>query len=190
MQDWFNLSNENFPPVDMLNQKQIKLLVEELLKLWRAFSFDQVLPKGLPADISYKLFVDYLEKPVIWVSDGIIGIEFCDNDTANCPFPNEYCMCKDLDDDEEDKDTSENSREVNFLNWEMEVFFADKKRKFKTNKKIQKYVDQLIGDIEQKAKEGRERPSIPANIDIRGMKNNLDLIEKPFVSLVELLGIK
>jgi hypothetical protein len=187
MQDWFKLSRESFP-VEKLNIKQVQLLVKEILKLWKVFNFDPVLPKNLPAGITYKLLVEYLEKPVIWVSDGMIGIEFCDYDTKNCPFPKEYCMCTELDDNE--NDTFDNSREINELGWEIEVFLTEKSPKFRPKKKIQKYVDQLINDLNLKAKEARERPIFPDNIDIRSKKNDLELVLKPFVTLEVLSGIK
>jgi hypothetical protein len=96
MQEWFQLSKDSFPPVEKLNNTQLNLLVSEILKLWKAYNFDPVLPENLPVDITYKLLVDSMETPVIWVSEGSIGIEFCDYDTENCPFPQEYCMCKDF----------------------------------------------------------------------------------------------
>jgi len=39
----------------------------------------------------------YFDKPINWVSEGVIGVEFCEYDTKNFPFPSEYCMCKDFD---------------------------------------------------------------------------------------------
>ena len=29
---------------------------------------------------------------------GITGVEFCDYEPENCPFGDEYCTCKDMDD--------------------------------------------------------------------------------------------
>jgi hypothetical protein len=190
MQEWFKLSKENFPPVGILNNRQLEILVKEILKLWNAFNFEPVLPKNLPVDMTYQLLVDYFEKPVIWVSEGTIMIEFCEHDPQNCPFPNGYCRCTEFDNNAYEEDTNDNTREIRVLNQEIEAFFANKERKFKPNKKIQRYVDQLIGDLLQKAKEVLERPAIPDNIEIRSIKDQLDMVEKPFVTLEMLSGIK
>ena len=190
MQEWFKLSKENFPPVNKLSKAQLELLVDQLLKLWKAYRFEPFLPEGLPAEITYNLLVGSLEKPVIWVSQGRINIEFCDNNPENCPFPEEYCMCKEYDSDDLDIEPIDNSREIELLREEIDDFLANKTIRFRPAKKIQKYVDQLIADLNQKAKEVRERPVIPDNIDIRSLKDILDLGEKPFVTLEELSGIR
>jgi hypothetical protein len=189
MQEWFKLSKENFPPVEKLDQKQIEQLLKEILRLWNAFNFDPVLPKNLPADIAYKLLVDYFDKPVVWVSEGTIMIEFCDYDSENCPFPQEYCMCTDLNDDTRYVGLYDNSLEINELMQEIEDFSEDKTLIHKVSKKIQKYINQLIDDLDKKTKEALDRPSIPDNIEIRSAKDMKDLVEKPFLSLEELSGI-
>lgn len=106
MQEWFGIEKSNFPPVEKLTKEELELMVDEILKLWHAYNFDAVLPEDLPVDIAYKVLVDYFDKPVAWISEGTVGIEFCDYDPENCPFPEEYCMCKDfenyMDNDMED----------------------------------------------------------------------------------------
>jgi hypothetical protein len=189
MQEWFKLSKENFPPVEKLDQKQIELLLKEILNLWSAFNFDPVLPKNLPAEIAYKLLVDYFDKPVVWVSEGTIMIEFCNYDSENCPFPQEYCMCTDLNDDTKYFGLFDNSLEIAELKQEIEVLLKDKTQIHKTNKKNQKYLNQLIADLDKKSKEALDRPSIPDNIEIRSAKDMKDLVEKPFLSLEELSEI-
>lgn len=53
----------------------------------------------------------YFDKTVTWVSEGIIGVEFCEYDTKNCPSSTEYCMCKNFDfnaDEHPEPDTENN----------------------------------------------------------------------------------
>jgi len=35
-------------------------------------------------------------EPLLYFPMGTTGIEFCNYDTSECPFGEEYCMCKDL----------------------------------------------------------------------------------------------
>jgi hypothetical protein len=96
MQEWFGIDKINFPATEKLTKEELKLMVDEILKLWHAYNFDAVLPENLPADVAYKVLIDNFDKPIVWVSEGRVGIEFCDYETENCPFPEEYCMCKDF----------------------------------------------------------------------------------------------
>jgi hypothetical protein len=41
------------------------------------------------------LLVSILDKGVVLVDLGIVGIEFCNYDPTECPFGSEYCTCKD-----------------------------------------------------------------------------------------------
>lgn len=71
-------------------------MVDEILKLWDAYNFYAELPENLPDEIAYKVLVDHFDKPVEWVSEGTLHIEFCDYDPERCPFPEEFCKCKDV----------------------------------------------------------------------------------------------
>ncbi|MCK4699401.1 MAG: hypothetical protein KAT38_03680, partial [Bacteroidales bacterium] len=97
MQEWFGIDKANFPPAEKLSNDELELMVKEIITLWHAYNFDPVLPKNLPARIAYQTLVSYFDKTINWVSEGVIGVEFCEYDPENCPFPSEYCMCKDFD---------------------------------------------------------------------------------------------
>ena len=94
MQEWFGISQDNFPDESKLNNKQIDLLVKEILDLWKAYNFYPDFPKGLPNRIAYKILVNYLTEPVAWISEGESYIEFCNYEPSDCPFPIEFCRCK------------------------------------------------------------------------------------------------
>jgi len=190
MQEWFNISKESFPPGNKLNKKQIKLLVKEILELWKAFNFDPVLPKNLPPVLTYNILVNSFDQPVIWISHGMVAIEFCNYDTNNCPFPEEYCMCTNLNDEEYEEEPIDNSQEIRLLLDEINEFLEQNGKVFTPNKEIQKYVDQLISDLELKTCETYERPVFSGSINISSVKDHKEMQEKPYVSLEELSGIK
>jgi len=127
MQEWFGLEKKHFPPSDSLNDVQIKLMVSEILNLWQAFNFYPTLPDNLPDRLTYDILVKYLEEPVQWISEGMSGIEFCDYETDECPFPEEYCMCKDIEHDINLLNDVGNYCELNQL--KKEIKFLDKKHR-------------------------------------------------------------
>ena len=92
----FGLEKKQFPPIEKLSKKQIKLLVKEIIRLWEAFNFIPDFPEGLPEKFKYDILVDYLEHKTTYVSEGGLHIEFCTYEPASCPFPEEFCMCKDF----------------------------------------------------------------------------------------------
>jgi hypothetical protein len=116
IQDWFGINKEYYPDESKLNDKQIGLLVKELLQLFKAYNFIPDLPEGLPNRIIYKVLVDNMEEPVAWISEGNMYIEFCDYDPETCPYPEEYCRCKE-DNYEDDYEKFENIRKEDFLNY-------------------------------------------------------------------------
>lgn len=96
MHEWMGIGKENFPPPEKLSNDELDMMVDEILKLWAAYNIHADLPENLPAGIAYKLLVDYFDKPVAWISEGTLHVEFCDYEPENCPFPEEFCMCRDL----------------------------------------------------------------------------------------------
>lgn len=55
--------------------------------------------------------------------------------------------------------------------------------------KIEKYVNQLIKDLNFVAEKRINQPNIPDNIEIRSANSLIDLIKKPFKTLEDLTGI-
>ena len=96
MEKIFGLEKQEFPPIEKLNTKEIESLANALLELWEVFHFSPVFPEGLPAVYQYKLLVSHLDHKTTFVSMGTNNMEFCDYETENCPFPDEFCMCKDF----------------------------------------------------------------------------------------------
>lgn len=96
MESIFGIPQIYFPPADKLTDEQMKLLVKEILDLWRAFHYEAVLPQNLPARYAYPILVACWKKgyPLLRGSTGTWYIEFCDYEPDNCPFPEEFCQCK------------------------------------------------------------------------------------------------
>ena len=106
MGNLFGFEKMQFPPVEKLNPGQIKKLVLEFEKLWQAFNFYPDFPNGLPETIKYKILVDYLEHKTTYTTEGNNHFEFCTYDQESCPFPEEFCTCKDFEIEDEDLDMS------------------------------------------------------------------------------------
>jgi len=196
MQEWFGIDKANFPPAEKLSNDELYLMVKEIIKLWHAYNFDPVLPKNLPACIAYQTLVNYFDKPVTWISEGTIGIEFCEYDTKNCPFPSEYCMCKDFEndintdaDDFEPNLSNDNSHEIAILDQELEGIAENKLPGSPIVNKLEKYVNQLIKDLNFAVEKRINQPNIPDNIEIRSTNSLIDLIKSPLKTLEGLTGI-
>ncbi|MFW5656580.1 MAG: hypothetical protein ACOC0C_03095 [Bacteroidota bacterium] len=93
MKQWFGIEKEAFPAEDKLSDEQINTLTNALNELWERFHYYPVLPQNLPERYRYTFLVKGLDEEVAYVSGGRTWIEFCDNDTEGCPFPEGYCLC-------------------------------------------------------------------------------------------------
>jgi hypothetical protein len=185
MQEWLGIDKACFPPAAKHTQKEIELLVEEILKLWKFYNFEAILPKNLPKDIAYKMLVDYFDKSVIHVSEGTIGIEFCNYEPENCPFPKEYCMCNDDDIDYRIDNTSE----ISILDKELKEILSINPLEYVAVKEMEDYVNNLIEDLNTATEKIINKPSIPDNIDVRSVDSFKELVKNPFLTIDELTGI-
>jgi hypothetical protein len=190
MQEWFGIAKENFPPAEKLTDDQIKLMVEEMLRLWDAYHFYPNLPENLPAKITYKVLVDFLDKPIAWVSEGEGFVELCDYDPDTCPFPKEFCWCKDFENDDADGSfRTDNATEIAVLDKEIKAIEVKGPDEFLPEKSMQRYVEQLLADLQTSAKKFLEPMPGPATDEERGTEDTRQLIENPYQTLEELTGI-
>ena len=90
----FDLKSEQFPPEERMTEKQIEKVNTAIIELWFSFNFTAEYPEKLPSRSVYSLLVKEMHNSSIVVSEGMIHIEFCDNDPSQCPFDAEYCSCK------------------------------------------------------------------------------------------------
>jgi len=192
MQEWFGIAKENFPPSEKLTEKQLVLMVDELLRLWEAYHFYPNLPENLPAKITYKVLVDFLDKDIAWVSEGEGFVELCDYDPQTCPFPEEFCWCKEIEDD--DMETggslrSDNANEIAMLDKEIKEIEAKGPDEFLPIKSMERYVEQLIADLQAAAQKFLQPKAFPSTDEERGAEDTRQLARNPFVTLEELTGI-
>jgi hypothetical protein len=193
MKEWIGIAKEHFPPPDKLTDDELAVMVDEILKLWAAYNFYTDFPENLPVRIAYKVLVDFFDKPVAWVSQGNSHIEFCDYDPNNCPFPAAFCRCKDFADETDEPGggmQTENAGEISVLDKEIKEIEVKSEDEFLPVINMQRYVEQLIVDLQTVAKNFLMPGPIPGTAEQRGAEDTRQLIENPYVTLEELTGIE
>lgn len=95
------IAAEAFPPLHKMTDAQTLFLCDEMQRLLNAYCFYADFPKGLPAEIRYSLLRSKWSDKMVYTGEGITGFEFCDYEPDRCPFPEEFCSCKDFDDFED-----------------------------------------------------------------------------------------
>jgi len=90
------VETENFPSADRLTESQTEFLFSEMMRTLHAYCFDADFPKGLPVKLKYKLLREKWDAEVVYIGEGYSCFEFCDYEPSRCPFPEEFCSCKDF----------------------------------------------------------------------------------------------
>lgn len=196
MHEWFGISTDIFPNEQKLTEKQVILLVEELINLWEVYHFLPELPEKLPVRLKYKLMTGYLDEPVKWISEGMTHIEFCHYDPDECPFPEEFCICKDRDEetDFECNDNTElppgNANLIKWLKWNLEYYSEEDYYKLPQYIGMERYCQQLLEDFNDSAKRARKNFTSFDDPFESDMRIAYELLHSSFVSLEELTDIK
>ena len=116
------LKKEQFPPTERLTYEQLNLVCEAFEKLLYSWNLHVTLPDELPVDNAYELLVSVLDRKVMIVDLGFVGLEFCNYEPADCVF-GQYCTCKE--------------------------HLAEMKEE---ERKMEKYVQQLVKDLSKALK--------------------------------------
>lgn len=87
-----------FPPLCKMTDAQTVFLFDEMIRLLIAYCFYPDFPKGLPVEIKYNLLRSKWDEEVVYTGDGMTSFEFCDYEPERCPYPEEFCSCKDFED--------------------------------------------------------------------------------------------
>jgi hypothetical protein len=193
MHEWIGIPKENFPPLEKLSDDELALMVNEIRNLWAAYNFHADLPENLPAKIAYKLLVDYFDKPVAWISEGTLHIEFCDYEPENCPFPEEFCMCKEFAQETDGHGSTisgDNRAEIAMLEKEIKEIENKSETEFLPQQEMVRYVEQLLEDMQAITDKMNSAERIPDITEIRSSQSIRELVQNPFVTLDELSGIK
>jgi len=111
MDDLFEIKSEVFPPVEKLTTEQVTKLIDGILELWAHFNIDAVIPDDkIPVEIVYKELVNSWKTETIqYISEGTLHLEFCHYDENNCPWGYEYCSCKDIEIEDMDNVSDDNT---------------------------------------------------------------------------------
>ncbi|REL24690.1 hypothetical protein DYD21_17700 [Rhodohalobacter sp. SW132] len=91
------INPQSFPPLKKLNDAQAAFLLDEMIKLLKAYHFYPDFPKHLPDHIRYNLLRDNWNAEMVYTGEGHSHIEFCTYNPDECPFPGEFCQCKNYD---------------------------------------------------------------------------------------------
>lgn len=59
--------------------------------------------ESLPTEIKYRLLRKKWTEQAVYTGEGMTHFEFCYYEPEDCPFPEEFCGCKDFDSDGENK---------------------------------------------------------------------------------------
>jgi len=63
---YFGFSFEQFPPVSILNNKQISALVNAILKMWDTYNFSVKIPDEITSEELYPILCEHMEKTVAY----------------------------------------------------------------------------------------------------------------------------
>ena len=91
------IETKNFPPAEKLTETQAEFLFTEMMRTLHAYCFDADFPKGLPVELKYKLLREKWNEKAVYTGEGVSCFEFCDYEPSRCPFPEEFCGCKEFD---------------------------------------------------------------------------------------------
>ena len=202
MKEWLGIDTSMFPGEEKLSDSQIQSLVKEMTELWQAFNFYPDLPEGLPGRIAYKLMVDHLDEPVAWVSEGETHIEFCHYDPAECPFPKEFCYCREfsgedeMDGNPEDTDhqaslnpATENAESIQRVLKFIKKIEEEDYYKYEEFTKADTYVNQLLNEFSQAAKKATSIYNQQDTAEEQTLFHALTIKSAPYVTLQELTDI-
>ena len=103
------IESVKLPPLERLTESQVAHLCSELTALLLAYHFVPDFPDGLPDNLCYKLLREHWDDEHVFVGAGESHIEFCEYVVEECPFPDEFCDCRRVNEEAEADDEMEAS---------------------------------------------------------------------------------
>lgn len=97
------LQKEQFPPAEKLTKVQLLQINDAFRHLLFTWNLDASIPKEIPPAKTYSLLTSVLDEKTDIVNSGFMTFEFCNYDPESCPFE-QYCSCKDFEQDIGDDD--------------------------------------------------------------------------------------
>lgn len=90
------IDKDSFPELKKLNDAQAAFLLGEMMMLLMAYNFYPDFPEKLPEHIKYRILRENWNEEMIYTGSGQSHMEFCTYIPENCPFPENYCQCRDF----------------------------------------------------------------------------------------------
>lgn len=101
LSDILGIEKEVLPPPERLTKNQTIFLYNEITKLLHAYHFSTDLPQELPVNLKYSLIYKHWNDKHVFTGEGEVVIEFCAYRPSHCPYPKEFCWCKNMQDEHE-----------------------------------------------------------------------------------------
>ena len=73
--DHLGVSRALFPPVDQLEEDEIKIIVLKILETWEVYHFRILLPEGVPVRIAYQVILSVWEYKTRCVPIGYMNLD-------------------------------------------------------------------------------------------------------------------
>ncbi len=87
-----NLSFEQFPPVEMLTEDEMKIIIYALHEMLSTWNMEADIPSEVPTSRAYPLIISLLKEEAWYLPGGTLHFDFCDGYAPDCELK-EYCPC-------------------------------------------------------------------------------------------------
>ena len=87
-----NLSLEQFPPVEMLSEDEMKIIMIAFQEMLTTWNMEADFPLGLPVSRAYPLLINLLNEAAWYIPGGTFHFDFCTGYAPECELK-EYCPC-------------------------------------------------------------------------------------------------
>jgi hypothetical protein len=78
--DHLGISLDQFPPIESLENDEVKLLVEKMLETFAAYNYFADLPKGVSIRAAYKALLELWHEEIPRMPEGEFHFDFYDTD--------------------------------------------------------------------------------------------------------------
>lgn len=107
----FGIPSSHLPPAEKLSNNQMKMLIEEIEKLWTAYHLIPEVPEKVPYELHYNALKNEWDEEIVYVPYGEYHMDFCNGNCEDCQFLG-YCptgdeMLSETDDFQNEKPLTE-----------------------------------------------------------------------------------
>lgn len=148
LQNAVGLKQEWFPPVTMLTEPYMELILNALEDCLDVHGFILIFPEHFPLAKQYELLVGYLDQEVPILTYNTWQIDFCNAQTGCCLLGEQYCHCKKYEEwlAEFDEDQT-NEEEWDEADEEEDDFEYDEDVDFEGEDEVEYWENEEFGDF-------------------------------------------